>query len=178
MSERTKLIALACAVVAIVVAMIMFAHPVQATGKGLKVIVYVHNAGRFAGQEAGVTVNTSQDLDKHQQVIVPDANTFHVTFQYDPGEVAVGDEIAGCVNIIQSGISGECSSAYNGEEKEPEEINIYLPFNGNNNGGGGSSSASASNSESGSSSSASSSASINFCLINCGEGAGAGESEE
>jgi hypothetical protein len=91
---------------------------------GLRVFVYVHNAGEYIGKEASVTVNTSQDYDKYKEVIVPQAD-FYVEFQYDEGVVAVGDEIAGCANIYGTNVDG-CASTWNSEDKKPERIDIYL----------------------------------------------------
>jgi hypothetical protein len=126
---------------------------------GLRVFVYVHKpTANFAnGQEADVTVNTSDDYDKFKTVTVPNGHeTFYVEFEYGPNQVDVGDEIAGCVRV---GGLFRCASTWNGEEKEPERIDIYLHRESSD------SSSSASSSDSSSSSSSSSSSQAKICLI-------------
>lgn len=86
-------------------------------------------------------------------------------FQFDRGIVAVGNEIAGCVLIESSGQEG-CASAYNGEEKQPERIDIFLhnsEVSARESAGSGTSSSS---SESDSSSSSSSSSNKSLYTLN------------
>ena len=93
---------------------------------GLRLFVYVHKpTANFAnGQEADLTLITSQDNGKFKTVIVPNGyKIFYVEFEYPPNEVDVGDKITGCVRV--GGVGG-CASTYNSEEKVPERIDIYL----------------------------------------------------
>jgi hypothetical protein len=91
---------------------------------GVKVFVYVHNAGSAIGKEAIITVNTSQDFNQMQTVIVQQAD-FYVEFEYGPGKVPVGDEIVGCAHIYDESLEG-CGSTYNSKENIEETVTINL----------------------------------------------------
>jgi hypothetical protein len=115
-------------------------------GGGLRLFVYVHKpTANFAnGQEADVTVNTSQDYDKFKKVVVPNGyKTFYVEFEYAPNQVEIGDKIAGCVHV--GGLNG-CASTYNSKEKIPERIDIYLSSRSSSSSGSRGSSSSSSSS--------------------------------
>ena len=93
---------------------------------GLRLFVYVHKpTANFAnGQEADVSVITSQDYGKFKTVTVPEGyKAFYLEFEYAPNQVAIGDKIAACVTV---GELDGCASTYNREEKIPERIDIYL----------------------------------------------------
>lgn len=95
-------------------------------GGGLRLFVYVHKpTANFAnGQEADVSVTTSQDYGKFKTVTVPEGyKAFYLEFEYAPSQVDIGDKIAACVSV--GGLDG-CASTYNREEKIPERIDIYL----------------------------------------------------
>lgn len=147
-----------------------------ATNSGLKVVVTVENVPRSAvGETAGVTVTSASDQSIFRAVIVPDAESFFTTLQFAPGEVSVGETVAACVHIDNTGLEG-CGKTVNSEASQPENIFIRLDNRNTNDNidsgsGSGSASASSSDSTSDSSSSSSSSATVvnNFSIFGAGD---------
>ena len=144
-----------------------------ATNSGLKVVVTVENVPRSAvGETAGVTVTSASDQSIFRAVIVPDAESFFTTLQFAPGEVSVGETVAACVHIDNTGLEG-CGRTVNSEAKAPENIFIRLDDRNIDDTGTGSGSASASSSDSTSDSSSSSSSSAtvvnNFSIFGAGD---------
>lgn len=126
---------------------------VSATGKGLKVNVFVNNANCIIGSDAKVRVDAGQQA---QVKFVSIQNTDSVIqFQFGSGEVQVGDSIFVSVTV---GDQTETASGSNGEQRAPEDINVNWDCFDD------SSSSSASSS---SSSSASASANSSLCLFFC-----------
>jgi hypothetical protein len=140
----------------------IMAAQVQATNRGLRVFVYVHNVPSYVfGQEVGVTVASENDVSIYRAVIIPGAENFFTKMQFDKHDVGVGESVSGCVFINDR--LNECAYTTNGRGKQAERIDIYL-LTANNNNGDSSSSSSASSSSS-TSSSASASASSRICIL-------------
>jgi hypothetical protein len=127
---------------------------------GLKVDVFIHNAGCVINHVADITLSTSQDFTEFKSVTIPVAETF-THFQFGSGEVAVGDSIFANVDINGRHVGD--GSVTNGPEKQPERLDVTL----NCGSSGGSASSSASSSGSSSSSSSSSSTSKICILVKC-----------
>ena len=65
---------------------------------GLKVDVFIHNAGCAINRVADITLSTSQDFTEFKSVTIPATETF-THFQFAEGEVAVGDGIFANVDV-------------------------------------------------------------------------------
>jgi hypothetical protein len=89
---------------------------------GLKVDVFIHNAGCVINRVADITLSTSQDFTEFKSVTIPATDTV-THFQFGSGEVAVGDGIF--ANVDAGGIHGS-GSTNNGPEKQPERIDLNL----------------------------------------------------
>jgi hypothetical protein len=89
---------------------------------GLKVDVFIHNAGCVINHVADITLSTSRDFTEFKSVTIPAAETV-THFQFAEGEVAVGDGIF--ANIEVGGLHGSGSTT-NGPEKQPERIDVNL----------------------------------------------------
>jgi hypothetical protein len=57
---------------------------------GLKVDVFIHNAGCVINRVADITLSTSQDFTELRSVVLVAADTV-THFQFEPDEVPVGD---------------------------------------------------------------------------------------
>jgi hypothetical protein len=89
---------------------------------GLKVDVFIHNAGCVINRVADITLSTSQDFTDFKSVTIPATDTV-IHFQFDSGEVAVGDGIF--ANVDVSGLHGSGSTT-NGPEQQPERIDVNV----------------------------------------------------
>jgi hypothetical protein len=141
------------------IALMMNAHPVQASGSGLKVNVFIHSTGCVIGQTADITLSTSRDFTEFKSVVIQAANTV-THFQFAPGEVPNGDSVS--ANVDVGGFHGFGSVA-NGPQKAPERIDVDL--NCNTVGSGSSSSSASGGGGSESSSSSSSSSTSKICIL-------------